>query len=140
MRNFQQILIDADYQVRSYSGRGMYGRECLGVMIEQYSSLGNLFADLIETASSGSDSDELQTVADSIRDFKQDSLGRDTIVYFPNIPWNSDLESDDDFKERILNVMPAGHTYTAEDLGEASGQGIDDIGARYGIKRKCAEN
>lgn len=49
---------------------------------------------------------------------------------------NGEQESDEDFKDRILDVMPEGHTYTAEDLGNASGAGVDAIGEKYGLKRK----
>lgn len=45
------------------------------------------------------------------------------------------MESDHDFKERILAVMPDGHTYWAEDLGDAYGDGVDMIGELYGLTR-----
>lgn len=45
-------------------------------------------------------------------------------------------ESDDSYRERILEAMPHGHVYTAEDLGCASGESIDEIGSRYGVSRK----
>ncbi len=48
----------------------------------------------------------------------------------------NEIESDEAFKDRILEVMPAGHTYTAEDLGNAYGDAVDRIGAKYGLIRK----
>jgi hypothetical protein len=44
-------------------------------------------------------------------------------------------ESDDAYRERVLEAMPEGHWYTAEDLGNAYGEEIDAIGAKYGITR-----
>lgn len=48
-------------------------------------------------------------------------------------------EPDDAYKERILEVMPEGHTYHAEDLGNASGDEVDALGAKYGVQRKGVE-
>jgi len=45
------------------------------------------------------------------------------------------LERDEDFKDRILEEMPEGHTFTAEDLGNAVGEQVDAIGADYGLSR-----
>lgn len=47
------------------------------------------------------------------------------------------LESDEHYKERILEVMPREHTYTAEDLGESLGPEVDAIGRKYGVTRRA---
>lgn len=45
-------------------------------------------------------------------------------------------ETDEHYKDRILEVMPKGHTFTAEDLGNSYGQAVDYIGLKYGLIRQ----
>lgn len=47
-----------------------------------------------------------------------------------------EIETDSDFVKRILEMMPEGHVYTAEDLGSSHGMQVDAIGAEYGLFRK----
>lgn len=91
-----------DFLVKvNYSGRGMFGKECLGIVgsdtttiiykimdsiMDKYSDEKDtqleLFHELTEILSGGS---------------KQDSMGLNIILYFP------DLEIDEEKKEEILN-------------------------------------
>lgn len=63
----QDIAQQNDGRLRSYSGRGMYGAQCLGVTTEYPNSV-------IEDAG-----------AAGIKGARQDSMGLKTIVYWPNI-------------------------------------------------------
>lgn len=89
------LLESAGREVRSYSGRGMYGRECVGVEVD---NVGELFQLGLELAD-GTDEDErfeLQNLKVS-----WDSMGMGTILYFPDVGWpkgrkDSDAEDDDD--------------------------------------------
>lgn len=57
-------LLNAGYQPRSYSGRGMFGRECVGVSLDRFQEL---------------------TVG--ARTATYDSLGLGRIAYWPGHSW-----------------------------------------------------
>jgi hypothetical protein len=83
MRTFQEILTDAGVDTRGYSGRGMFGRVCLGVETRE----GESFLDILASVLEDLDGDEILTVADGIRGCREDSMGLGGIVYWPNTPW-----------------------------------------------------
>jgi hypothetical protein len=67
-----------DYEdIRSYSGRGMYGDECLGIV---FRDLSDAFGFFVELAAEDYDTAELLA-----RKARQDSMGLDTIMYFLGI-------------------------------------------------------
>lgn len=77
--------IGIDYEiVTSYSGRGMYGASCFGVVTSAPVAVGVALAVAAEDDVSGAD---LGWIVDSAR---TDSMGRDLIVYFPN--WQLDQD------------------------------------------------
>lgn len=78
-------------QVRSYSGRAMYGRECLG--IDTSAEIGELFADVLAFVEGEGDTSELQ---DAFREMRSDAMGRGTIYYWPSIPYVDEDEIDGD--------------------------------------------
>lgn len=81
MRTVQQILEDAGYEVRCYSGRGMGGEECLAVMLSPARHIGDLFADVLLEVRDDCDN----RIVDAFRGMRQDALGKGSIVYFPRI-------------------------------------------------------
>lgn len=65
-------LIEASgREARSYSGRAMYGKECVSVYLER------------------GDSD-----SDLPRGARSDCLGRGTVWYWPNVAWPESVPSD----------------------------------------------
>jgi hypothetical protein len=92
-----------DYRAQSYSGRAMYGKNCVGVRIRRDKSVFEFVADLLETVDAHSDgedelSDNISEVASVLRRARTDGMGLDTILYFPRIEWegdNTDEEPDD---------------------------------------------
>jgi hypothetical protein len=68
---------DADIQVRSYSGRAMYGAECVGVDINGFGEVG-----IIACALFAAGFDE-EVVAVFMKNMKWDSMGLGYIVYWP---------------------------------------------------------
>lgn len=85
-----------DVEVRSYSGRGMYGKECIGFVVPNGMSAAqfafNLAIELCADDEFGSEAiEEFHN-----REWCQDSLGLDTIVYVPGVVWSADEEGDDD--------------------------------------------
>jgi hypothetical protein len=85
-----------DVEVRSYSGRGMYGKKCIGFVVARGKSAAQFAFELaIELAADDEDGSE------AIEEFHgrtwcEDSLGLDTIVYVPGVAPLSDEEEDDD--------------------------------------------
>lgn len=80
----------AGYEARSYSGRGMYGKPCVGIDVPREVSLFSFALELYRAlADSGADEgaafealDELSSLAP-----REDSMGLDKIIYFPSVRW-----------------------------------------------------
>ena len=78
---YLQALEENDFEVRSYSGRAMYGETCLGVDIPY--GVGDLMATLILAV----DEDDRDDVAEAVETLRMDSMGLGQIVYFPRVPF-----------------------------------------------------
>ena len=79
----QEIFEKAEIETRSYSGRGMYGAQCLAVAVDD---LGALFSAVVESIrSKGPEAHDV--VSKAFQGMNTDQLGRGLIVYFPSIPW-----------------------------------------------------
>jgi hypothetical protein len=85
--DFQKLLEDAGLTPRSYSGRGMYGKECLGVDTDRSEMrvAAELIRAVIETKEEFDDS--LYELAGILEDTQTDSMGMGIIMYWPNIPF-----------------------------------------------------
>lgn len=102
----QQILEQAieatsgdESDVQKYSGRGMYGRDCLAITGWDVGPL--MGAVIRELEHSDFDYED---VAYGLESLKTDSLGRLTIIYFPNIPYTSSDSSEDSSEEEEASV------------------------------------
>ncbi len=95
----QEIFENADMPVRSYSGRGMFGKECLGVEV---SSTREVFIAVLVAigenypSAEGNDTTDLQEAFESM---KTDSLGNDMIVYFERVPFFSAEDESEEEEE-----------------------------------------
>lgn len=69
-----------------YSGRGMFGRSCLGVVVKQ----GYSFMEFIINLTRYMDDNDVDDVDFKLEGATYDNLGLDTIVYFPNIGGSHD--------------------------------------------------
>ena len=86
----QQILTDLGYETRSYSGRGMYGRKCLGVSMDAEERPLKIAADVFEYLLDDMGGMSEADKKDILRAFKgacTDSLGLGSILYFPRIEY-----------------------------------------------------
>jgi hypothetical protein len=94
----QELAEGAELDVRSYSGRGMYGRECLAI---EGSSAMDIMASLLERISEeGEDAAEAASdLSEALRRSSQDSMGRDMVLYFPGIPFVSEDADEEDNDE-----------------------------------------
>lgn len=80
-----------DLHVRSYSGRNMFGKQCVGFTTDN--EIYDCVQLALELRSGGVEPD------DNLKLFRGatiDSMGRSTIVYFPRIEWPEDRQDDDD--------------------------------------------
>ena len=83
-KQLQDIIEMAGYETRSYSGRGMYGKECLAFTTERETSSFVVAADWMEAALYAGE-DFIESVLAAMRGLRTDSLGRGTVFYFPSM-------------------------------------------------------
>mgnify|MGYP003533288648 FL=1 len=99
---FKDAIEDTGYSVRSYSGRGMYGKSCLGFETTRYQNSIQAVAEIIGNLAETCRFDEeleLQDFIEMFSDVQQDSLGLGQIIYFPDIAWEKDWEESDTEEE-----------------------------------------
>ncbi len=94
-----ELIEESNYTPQSYSGRGMLEKYCLGVIIE-HSDPSKVLTDLIldQCQFCGNEADQLgkvQWLCENLADMRSDSMGRDMIVYWPNIRWEEESDLDD---------------------------------------------
>ncbi len=83
--------------VRSYSGRAMYGKSCLGIEVDRYTSAATVaFRLAVQMMADGAE-DEAEEVAGM--EWSQDSMGLDTIVYLRSLKWEDETEEGDEDAE-----------------------------------------
>lgn len=81
------VMEELNLDVRFYSGRGMFGGECVGFTTD------NEIYDCVQLAlalqSDGfEETDNLQL----FQNLATDSMGRSVIVYFPRVKWSEDQQ------------------------------------------------
>ena len=86
IEDIQTLLNDIDgAELRSYSGRSMYGKQCLGIDMESMTDAFR-FALLVE------DDDLCLAFSDPVFD----NMGRGIIVYFPDVEVPEGFDNDED--------------------------------------------
>ena len=79
----KEIFERMDYEVHSYSGRGMFGNRCLAVTCNNPSGwVAEVFLYLSENKTPY---EEIVKVAEILKDSRVDSLGRASVVYWPGM-------------------------------------------------------
>ena len=80
----------------SYSGKSMYGKECLAVSVN---NVGDVFATIFEHSIEYNPYSvsgiEIEETSKGISNFRTDSLGLKTVVYFPGVQF---IEDEDESK------------------------------------------
>ncbi len=85
---------DHDYVTMRYSGRAMYGQQCLAVK-----SSSRAFTMGVRMALSLEENNAPEAAKKFLLESRQDDLGGDTLIYWPDVPppdKDSDDEGDDD--------------------------------------------
>lgn len=93
-----EVLRSAGFEPENYSGRGMYGRECVGVTISRGQSTFNLAAQLcVEAIDLFGEEEGPDFIEELSRlSVSEDSMGHDSIVYFPRVSWPASADESHD--------------------------------------------
>jgi hypothetical protein len=97
-----QAIEEAGYEARSYSGRCMYGKSCVGVTCGRTEAFS--LGVKVGAALAASGEEEAESSVDALADLwvQTDSMGHDMIVYFPGVAWESEEdESEDEDGEEV---------------------------------------
>lgn len=91
-KRFYELLVEAatGSDPRRYSGRAMYGRQCIGIVVQD--SGHSLVARVMCVAEGTEEREELADIFDNT---STDSMGYDSIMYWPKMKWTDDLETED---------------------------------------------
>jgi hypothetical protein len=89
-----KLIEEAGYEARSYSGRSMFGRVCVGVDLLRGQSVFGFIADMIRAAVDHP-ADMVEVFADTLDETQQDAMGLGMIVYWPRVEWEEE-DSDAD--------------------------------------------
>ena len=78
-----------DHEVRSYSGRFMFGKNCLGIVANSPLFLADIINQIAEKFDLDDDLDKSDRAElfSELLDYKTDSMGLSTIYYWPSIPY-----------------------------------------------------
>jgi hypothetical protein len=99
----QSIIEEAGFTCRSYSGRCMYGKKCLGVEVN--GPFGEFFSNLVEPIADLARGDgirayrDVEDVAEGIRSMATDNMGLDMIVYFKEVPFFDEDHDEEELEE-----------------------------------------
>ncbi len=87
----QILLENYNFPVQPYSGRGMYGKICLGVIVPRGRE-GNLLSKIIfgVAARAMAKNQNINDITDVMKSYTTDSMGKsDMIVYWPDVPFTA---------------------------------------------------
>lgn len=86
---FEEVRDNGSHEItlRSYSGRGMYRKECLGVVCERIT---DWLPDFVQICIDEGAEEEYGDVSFELSKMQQDSMGLSTIFYFPSVPYIED--------------------------------------------------
>lgn len=89
-----------DATVMSYSGRGMYGKECLAVSLDDSNGYGFTSRVVFEaTWEYRGDDDEdslMEGMLDIIEGTATDNLGRGIVLYWPSVTYEEEREEEEE--------------------------------------------
>lgn len=109
-KELKEITEAAGLEVRSYSGRGMYGKICLAIETEDGGSVFSTMGTIVKTAieiqldrhiedseeSEKSIREELEKLDELFVGTKTDAMGLGSVMYFPEVEWETDDNNDED--------------------------------------------
>ena len=88
---FDGFCFDYDYEFRSYSGRGMFGKQCVGIVIPN--NIGKAILDIGIKLGEMDESDvknySYVEFVESFHKILWDNMGLEYIIYFPDIEYDT---------------------------------------------------
>ena len=94
--SFVDVLRAADLRIFRYSGRSMYGKECVAVDCE--GTVGEMISAVFESIAGynqrSAQDEALELCAKHFGSMLQDSLGRGGLAYWPGVAWEKAYDSD----------------------------------------------
>ena len=88
-------VIKQDHDVYSYSGRSMFGKKCLAFTISKEDSEAGVVADIMSSFAEDFEADKLIDISNFFHGSKTDSMGHDTVMYFPSIEWQEEWNDEE---------------------------------------------
>lgn len=85
-QEFLGLLEDAGLETRSYSGRNMYGSQCVAFEAESESDMIEAIIDVMSKVAYD-DIEKLPSMAVMLKGARTDSMGRGLIIYFPKLAY-----------------------------------------------------
>ena len=82
---FRNLLSGAGLDVHEYSGRYMFGVTCVSVHCDREADVPIAIAQAL--VDGYIDRDETDALIAAVRGSRSESLGKGTVVYFPEVPW-----------------------------------------------------
>lgn len=84
-----EAIEDVELEPTSYSGRMMYGRQCLGTVCDDpHQAVARIITRLvINMLQLSADVDEAERVASLLHNSRTDNMGLGFILYWPEIDW-----------------------------------------------------
>lgn len=103
MNNIETCLRDTCDKVDNvkfypkYSGRGMYGRECIGI-VGSHTDCMNLIAEVIKNAALEYEDNryKFNDIVDTLMNSEHDNMGYDIIMYWRKLQFSGIIESEED--------------------------------------------
>ena len=89
VEHFKEIL-DQEFETYSYSGRSMYGSKYLAFTVSRESSFAGIVASIVADYVEEFGDATVEDVVVFFERSKTDSMGRDTVIYFPSIVWQDE--------------------------------------------------
>lgn len=92
-QELKELAEEAGFTVQSYSGRYMYGKECVGIVAENMAAvIPKLMGTAAITWSHEGMSvvelgDRVDSLAELMAEVRLDSMGLDTVLYWPSVEW-----------------------------------------------------
>ena len=90
IERFKSTAENVGIELQGYSGRG---RECYAISVQD-GTVYEMVADLLNACCG--DIEDCEALATFLRNAREDSLGRGSLVYFPGAAWQEDEEDEDE--------------------------------------------
>lgn len=102
LKQLSALIEAAGYDPYSYSGRGMFGRKCVGITCPDVNTaIADLFEAVFEVDIEDVDNEEEEyearmsahnALCEAIRKSASDSMGLDKVLYFKSVEWQDEQD------------------------------------------------